>query len=66
MSNPHAYTDENSPVFIYSEPPDVNKKMTLLNKGFASFEGKWKDSGAIAWCPVPKRDKKREKELGYI
>lgn len=51
--------------FIYSPPPNVNKKVILLTTGKVAIIGPWKDGvGVIAWHPLPKRDKQFEKDKG--
>lgn len=50
----------------YAIPPNKGAKMLLLTVGCTAVVGTW--TGAygeqfIAWCPLPKRDKKREKEV---
>jgi hypothetical protein len=49
----------------------LNTKMTLLTCGGVALMGcltgdPQKDSDIWGWCPMPKRDKKREIELGLV
>lgn len=49
--------------FIYSPPPNVNKKVILLTTGKVAIIGPWGTGhGVIAWHPLPKRDKQFEQE----
>ena len=64
MSNPDAITTPEA-TWIYSPPPNVNKKVWLLNTGKVGIQGKWgTGEGVIAWHPMPKRNKQLEEELG--
>jgi hypothetical protein len=50
----------------YEPPANRGAKVLLLTRGCTAVVGTW--TGAygeqfIAWCPLPKRDKKREKEV---
>lgn len=49
----------------------LNTKMTLLTCGGIAVQGQLtgdpgKDRDIWGWCPLPKRDKKREIELGLV
>lgn len=49
----------------------LNTKMTLLTCGGVALMGQLtgdpqKDQDIWGWCPMPKRDKKRELELGLV
>jgi hypothetical protein len=49
----------------------LNTKMTLLTCGGVALMGQLtgdphKDSDIWGWCPLPKRDKQREIELGLV
>lgn len=49
----------------YSVPPDRYSKVLLLHEEGCIAIGCWeKGLGWIAWCPLPKRDKELEKQLG--
>jgi hypothetical protein len=51
----------------YEEPEDRAAKRLLLTTGRVAIVGPWlKGDGVIAWCPLPKRDKQKEKELGLL
>lgn len=42
--------------------PPGGAQVWLLTKGGVSIRGTWSDSGAfLAWCPMPKRNKEKEK-----
>lgn len=50
----------------YSTPKNTQSKLLLLQREGCLVVGKWdKGLGWIAWCPLPKRDKELEVELGY-
>lgn len=53
----------------YEVPARTDAKVLLLTKGGIAVSGNW--TGRLgeffcAWAPLPKRDKKRERELGFI
>lgn len=51
--------------YRYSPPPNREAKVILLTTGKVATLGPWGSGlGVIAWCPLPKRDKKIEEELG--
>lgn len=53
--------------YRYSTPPNTEKKLILLTTGMVATLGPWgKGLGVVAWCPLPKRNKDIEKELGLI
>ena len=48
--------------FIYEPPPNTEKKIILLTTGKIATIGKWGNGiGVIGWCPLPKRNKSKEK-----
>lgn len=64
MSNPETITTDEIH-FIYTPPPNREKKVILLNTGGVAFMGRWGNGeGVIGWHPLPKRNKKLEEELG--
>lgn len=64
MSDPKAATKEGL-YYIYDTPPNVEKKMILLTTGKVAIVRPWGDGlGVIGYCGLPKRDMKREEELG--
>ena len=45
----------------YSPPANTQAKVLLLTKARTATIGRWHDGlGVLAWCPLPKRDKKFE------
>lgn len=49
----------------YSKPQNVEAKSLLLTTGRVAIVSRWgSGEGVIAWCPLPKRNKKLEEELG--
>lgn len=63
--NPDAITTADSEYIYGTPPPNVNKKVILLNTGGVAFMGRWGNGeGVIGWHPLPKRNKKLEEELG--
>ena len=51
----------------YGPPPVIKEgsKMLLLTEGKIAILGSWRNCvGAIAWYPLPDRDKEKEIELG--
>jgi len=63
-----SYTTSNDLWYRYpgaGDPkPPGGSDVWLLTKGGISLRGKWVDSGFyIAWCPMPKRDKTKERLL---
>lgn len=49
----------------YEPPPNKAAKVLLLTVGRVAIVGPWlHGDGVIAWCPLPKRDKQKEEELG--
>lgn len=49
----------------YEAPPDRSAKVLLLTQGGTAIVGTWgSGAGLWGWVPLPKRDKKLEKELG--
>lgn len=47
----------------YESPEHSNAKMLLLTKAGIATIGRWGNGlGVIAWCPLPKRDKLKEKQ----
>lgn len=66
MSNTEAITDGGNEYIYGTPPPDVNKKVTILTTGGTAVVQKWgTGQGAMGWAPLPKRNKKREEELGF-
>ena len=56
-------TDTPSP-WIYEPPPDSSAKCFLLTEGGIATVGRWGDGiGLMAYCPMPKRDRKAEAQL---
>ncbi len=44
--------------------PPGGAQVWLLTQGGISVRGTWNDSGAfLAWCPMPKRNKEKERIL---
>jgi len=49
----------------YYAPPNKEAKSLLLTTGKVAIVGRWgSGQGVIAWCPLPKRNKELEEELG--
>lgn len=60
---------DNSSHWRYEKCPRLGAKVLLLTVGDTLTEGHWRgEVGEFfkAWHPVPKRDKKRESELGLL
>lgn len=78
MGNPEGKVVENAadPVITgtestwrYEVAPRGDAKVQLLTIGFVAVNGHWRGKYGelfIAWAPMPRRDKKREAELGLI
>ena len=50
----------------YTPPSNTRRKLLLLHRDGCAAMGPWGDgAGWIAWCPLPKRDKELEVELGH-
>lgn len=48
-------------------PQDRQSKVLLLTEGRVAILGPWlTGDGIIAWCPIPKRNREIEKELGLL
>jgi hypothetical protein len=68
ITNEHVAVDESYP-WRYTVPPRSDTKLQLLTVGDVAVHGQWRGKlGEFykAWTPMPKRDKKREKELGLL
>lgn len=47
-------------------PDDLNAKVQLLTIGGIHVTGAWSDGHYVAWYPLPKRNKLKEKELNFF
>ncbi len=57
-------TSQNPIGWIYEQPPDSSAKCFLLTEGGIATVGRWGDGiGLMAYCPMPKRDRKAEARL---
>ena len=59
---------EETPRWRYTEPPPINTKLMLLTVGGQQVTGPWSGKFGetyLAWSGMLKRDKAKEKELGY-
>ena len=63
----HEKVTSNETYWRYGPPPNNEAKMLLLTVGRVAIVGRWGDgSSVIAWCPLPRRDKQKEVELGLL
>lgn len=61
------YLASHAPEFNYDDPAPKGIDLTLLTIGNKQVTGHWTDDGRYkAWAPLLKRDKVRERELGYL
>jgi hypothetical protein len=63
--------DESAGVYLYpaaGDPaPRPGAKVQLLTRGGVHMTGPWAEDGFyVAWLPLPKRNKEKEKLIGLI
>ena len=53
--------------FNYTDKPPRGVKLSLLTKGKVQVTGVWVDDGSfIAWAPLLRRNRAKERELGIL